>query len=660
MAEENPFSKYVKQAEENPFSKYVRSAEPQPDAVPPQDPTEQLFVSREAIDPQAKRVENLPKYYGEMIPMAADAATFGLGNRAVAHIRAVLGEGSWGDNYNKHIASQNAYLKQLRDADPDRAVMSELLGGVGSGAGLARAGITLAKPGVGWISRAVRGGAEGALQGAAQGAGQSYGTLGEKALAAGTGAAMGGTFGTGIPLAVSGTAVPKTLFDMYKGNVPKYPPSMLRAAEADRAALEVLPQKMGPEGMLVDTPSMRRVAAGAMTVPGPGATKMETNLLARERETPLRLREGLDTKFGPTPVPKHIEAEVERAAREIGPEWDKAFNNAKAVDADKVALWLEGQIGNLKDEARTHLERVRKNLNVHGTDVLDPHPRSLHQTRRAIGAVLEDRQQNLDSVTKGALKQAYGKISEELHDKVPGMANLDARTAEIRSRWDAFKRGRDVLDTGKEQYTMPVEWAEEKAAMALPKGGPRATTPGPSLAPKFSEQGTRWEVGRQVNTGTDNLRKLETTFAPYADAAEKLKIQFGVKNTEEFQELLRNNREFRDSYQQIIRGSQTANKTEAVADSVAPYENLLTYATKPVQLIGEALDQAQAGYKASILNRITGLLATRGDDPTFDTLRKDMLNAAAEQRRKDITRSILETGARLGVTSEVPRATRRQ
>ncbi|HEY5807737.1 MAG TPA: hypothetical protein VIT67_07200 [Povalibacter sp.] len=661
MAEENPFAKYVKPAEENPFAKYVRPVEP--DAVPPQDPTEQMFVAREAIDPQAKRVENLPKYYGEMIPMAADAATFGLGNRGIAYGRSVL-DGSGGGNYASHIAQQNEYLKRLREADPDRAVISELLGGVGGGAGLARAGITLAKPGVGWISRAVRGGTEGALQGAAQGAGQSYGTLGEKAAAAGTGAAMGGTFGVGIPLAASGGSGVKTLFDITKGNIPKYPPSLLRAVEADRAGVsgghvgvENLPA-LGPDAMLPDAgPSMLRAAAAAKTTGGPGSTALETNLRMRNNETIPRLERGIDQSFGPDVIPAHVTRNMQEAREAMSPEWNAAFQNARAVDTEPVANWLQGRIVDTR-VAQPELQRVRNSLNIHGTDQLDPHPRTLHETRMLIDEMLEV--QGIPNKTAGALRDARRRISEELHDKVPGMANLDARYAELSSRTRAFERGQELFDTGRNQVVRPAEWVDEKAAMAAPKGGPRSTVTGPSMAPAASEAGTRAELGRVVGTGADDLGILERKFGPHNWATQNLITQFGVRNVEDFQQLLRTNRTFRESYNKIVHGSKTADTLEGVADTERGYFNMPKFTPSGMMtFVGDKLAEAQQGYGAGVRNRIAEIMATRGNDPTMAQLRRDLLNASTEQARKDITRSILETGARLGVTSEVPRATRR-
>jgi hypothetical protein len=628
------------------------------------DPTYDLFVSPEAQNAPGtvgERAAKLPQYYGEMLPMAADSATYGLGNRGVAWGRSVL-EGQRGGTYADRLAEQNAYLNQLREADPDRAVMAELLGGVAGGAGLAKAGITLAKPGVGWISRAVRGGTEGALQGAAQGAGGSYGTLEDKLIAAGKGGAMGGVLGTGVPLAVTGASGVKTLADIYKGNIPQYPPAFLRAVDADllpggrRVGVQNV-GSLGDEGALVDTgPSMLRLAAAAKATPGEGSSKLENMLVAREDMTTPRVREGTKQALGPDFVPSHVERDVELALKQIGPEWDAALNNGKAVDTQKLANWLDTQIINLKGDAVPALEKVRRDLNIKGTDVLDPHPRSLHETRKAIDGILyksEGVGAKPDKNVATALTNARRQITEELHDKVPGMANLDAKTAELKSRMEAYQRGQDLFDTDKKKFVRPVEWQEEKAAMAVPKGGPRAEVPGPSLAPTYSEMGTRSEVERMVLTGLDDLNVLRRIFGPHKSATEILKEQFGIDSVAQFRHLLDTNQTFRDSYRRVVQGSKTADTLEGIADSERGYFALPKFSPSgAVNFVGDTLERAQQGFGAGTRNRIAELMALQGQ--SLKTELPDILKASKEQAYNDISRALVESTIRRGGTAAMP------
>ena len=311
------------------------------------DPTYDLFVSQEAQnDPRAfsQKAKDVSKYYGELGILSGDSATFGLGNRAMAYGRALAdGYAGEGVNYGRRIDEQNAYLNKLREADPDRAVAAELLGGYASGAGLGRAGLTLAKPTAGWINRAIRGGTEGAGYGAAQAVGQNYGDVWEKGAAAVPGGILGFGMGAGIPLAASaGTSI----WNALGGRLSKLPAPLLRAVEADRAGVEGL-SDMGPAAMLPDAgPSMRGLAQGASTTPGTGRTALHENLTAREQETIPRMTAERERIMGPAPSPaicREANAEARRAmSRRNG---RKHSRMPKAVDTQGVANRIEELIG---------------------------------------------------------------------------------------------------------------------------------------------------------------------------------------------------------------------------------------------------------------------------------------------------------------------------
>jgi hypothetical protein len=638
----------------DPWAEF-RAPAPAPMAAPSQDPTEQLFVSREAATetrPFGERAAGVATGAGKGALIAGDVATFGLGNRGLAYGRSLggrlLGEET---DYDKKVREQVEYLTQIRRENPERAVAAELTGSVLGPAGLGRAGITLAKPAVGWISRALRGGTEGAALTAAQAAGQSYGTPMEKVeAAAGPATAMGGIFGAGVPLAVSGATGTKALIDAARGVAPQYPPALLRAAEVNRAGLQNLPA-MGPDAMLPDVgPAMRRLGQGAATAPGPGGDRLITALTEREAQTIPRMEAGLQRTLGPEPVPADVLGGIKAAKTAMTPEWEAAFQNAKAVNVKPIADDLDAAIINKRGQAQDALIKVREALNIKGTNTLDPHPKTLHETRMMIDDMLEGK--DVPSKTKEQLTAARARISEELHANVPDMANLDAKFAEIASRKGAFERGQELFDTGRGQVVRPQEWIAEVAKMGLPKGGPRATLPGPSAAPQYSQMGTRAEIGRVVGTGADDLRALERKFPPHSWAIQNLATQFGANNADEFRHLLTTNRAFRNTYQKIVEGSKTA-ETLAAAEGAGGFHLPSLSLSGAVDVLNRTLARTGMQGNVAARNRIAEVLAAQG--PELAIARQELLNAGSEQARRDITRALIENAMRQGASGMLPR-----
>jgi len=633
--------------------------------LPPSDPVQDMFVpaeaQRAAATPFPERAAASTQFYGPMAPMAADTFTFGLGNRGVAYGRSLIGRALGEEtDYAQKVAEQNEYLKRIREEQPERAIAADLTGGMLGGAGMARAGITLARPGVGWISRAVRGGTEGALQGAAQGAGQNYGDWGDKAAAAAPGAIFGGVVGTSLPLAVSGSAGIRDLANVMRGRTAAYPPSLLRAVEADRAGLEALPQ-MGPEGMVPDAgPSLRVLAQGAVTQPGTGRTALIGNLTRREEATIPRMTAERERIFGgPALTPTEVRNEVNAARQAMDPEWRAAFQGAHAVDTTPIANRLDADIIDMRGDAQAALQRVRASLNVHGTNQLDPHPRTLHATRMAIDDMLFPINGTPPPPgVQRVLGDVRNRITQELHDNVPDMANLDARYAEIMSRRGAFERGQEIFDVGREQVVRPREWQQEFAEMATPRGGPRSTVQGPSLAPLYARHGVASELDRLTGTGVDDLRVLERKFGPGNYATQNLATTTGQQSADDVRRMIRTNRTFRESYQKIAQGSKTAD-TLGAAEDAGGFALPRLSVPGVVDLLNTGLSRAQAGAGAATRNRIAEVMALQG--PARDVARRELLDAAGEQARRDITRMMIENAIRrstIGATG--PRSERRR
>ena len=622
------------------------------------DPTYDMFVPQDAQNAQGTwgdRARQAGQYYGELGTLAADSGTFGLGNRALAYGRGLASAATEGgnplDRYDLNIEEQNRFLQKLRDADPERAVAADLVGGVAGGTGLAKAGINLAKPGVGWIERGVRGLVEGGLLGGLQGGGQHYGPWAEKAAPTAMGSVLGGTGGAAIPLAGSVAQGAKSVAKGVTGVVDDIPVPVLRAAEADRAALEKLPISEG--GMLVDSPSMQGLAQGAFVTKGAGSNKLEANLRQREKETGSRLTELRRRLLGDAVEPAEFTAANEALRKTLKPEYDAVWDKAKPVDTTNVADWLDrmatGKRGLIQDAAAA----VRKDLNAYGKNTLDTNPETLHSTREAIDAILYDKTTPPPKEVADLLKEARAKITAELHEKVPGIANVDAKYQEFASRQDAYDAGRKALKTGEDPIA-PRTFEAQDTKLGLPKGTQAETNTlaGPSAAPLASRQGTTYDIDATLGTNTNNLRKLKDLYEQDYNV-KKLTTQYGIKTTEEFQNAINNNLAFREAYQKIVHGAKTAQTLAAAKESGAielPSTNITSLAL-------DMYNRYRAGTAANQRNRISEIMATQGDD--LGPLRDSILAAAAEQKRRDIARTMIESAATRGLTGEIPNATRR-
>ena len=626
-----------------------------PDLPISDDPITSMFVSPEALAvserPFTERAAESATFYGPMAPIAADTATFGVGNRALAYTRSLIGRALGEEtDYAQKLAEQNTTLERWRQEEPERSIAAELTGGVAGPMGIARTGFTLARPGAGWISRAARGGAEGAAYGAAQGAGHEYGNVGDKILAGGTGAAFGAAVGAGVPLAVSGAAGGRALWNAARGRPPEYPTALARAVEADRPGVENM-FDLGPEAMLPDTgPSVRVLAQGAATGTGPGRSALVNALRLREEQTIPRMTAERQRILGPAPVPGQVAEQLDEARAALGPGYERAFARARAVDPEPVAHWIEAQIVNTRGPTQAALRDVRNALNITGTDVLDPHPRVMHQVRQMIDAMQDS--PDMPRQTRAALTSVRNRLSEELHTNVPGMANLDAQFAEIARRGQAFQRGQEIFDTGRAQAVRPAEWQQEVAELAVPSGGPRSTVAGPSAAPLYSRLGTSAEIDRMVGTGVDDLRTLERRFGPGNWAMQNLATQFGVRNAEEFARMLRINRTFRESYNKIVHNSKTAETLGAAQEAGGEIQLPRMSLPGVVDMLNVGLSRAQAGLGTATRDRIAEIMASRG--PELQRVRRDLLDLAGEQRRRDVVRQIIENAIRSGSTGLVP------
>lgn len=222
-----------------PWEEYQR---PAPAIAAPAGPWEQ-YRSAQAPWPEAEgpsileRIKAVAEKYGPKAVKAVDdtvrslasGATFGLADELAAYGASQTGIGKQpgaGADYESNLAAERARDKQIPALIK---IPGEIAGGVMTGTGLARVGLTAlnaAAPTVGGM--AARGAGEAAAYGAAYGAGNAEGDLKDRARAAVIGALTAAPFG-----AASGSVAGS----VAEGNIPK-PPTTKQLQSSGTAAYD--------------------------------------------------------------------------------------------------------------------------------------------------------------------------------------------------------------------------------------------------------------------------------------------------------------------------------------------------------------------------------------------------------------------------------------
>jgi len=546
------------------------------------------------------------------VRMAANGMTFGLADRFAGGMDALTGRAP---SYDAGVRAQRAETEAVRAANPGAAAVAEAAGGLASGAGLVKSGVTLAgRVGSGLLPRVLGYGAEGAAYGGVHGAGGTYSDrIGDYIENAKKGATTGALIGGALPVAGS------TAGALYRSGAAFLGPrvegasrgasALLRgAAQADEAGLRAL-SEMGPDAMLVDAgPAMLGLGQGAGTGTGTGRTALVNALRERDARTGQRLAEALDTNLGPAPIPSRVEANLSGSRALVGQEYEQFLANARPADMRQLGQQLDAIVEVERGPAQRAARQVRDML---GGALHQSEPAVLLNTRQAIDGMIAG---EVDPNTIRVLTQARAAVDDGLAQAVPGIKAVDAQIAELSRQSTALQRGSQVLDTGK-TAVRPVELVDEIAQGALPQG----QMIGPSAAPVRLREGTRAELDRLVGTNINDLNTLERKIGTPQDwNSQKLKMIFGEGPVANVAKALMDNRRFRQSYQDIVQNSQTAQRVEAAASmrgsegGNVPHDVTLTgVGLRALNAVAKAISGAS---NARTKDEIGNILAQQGPD----------------------------------------------
>jgi hypothetical protein len=254
---------------------------------------------------------------------------------------------------------------------------------------------------------------------------------------------------------------------------------------------------------------------------------------------------------------------------------------------------------------------------------LDRNAGTLLNTRQAIDGMLAT---EIDPNTIRVLTQARAAVDEGLAAAAPGIKNVDAQFSELSRQSGGLQRGSQVLDSGKTAIR-PVELADDMVQGGLPQG----TQIGPSATPLRIREGARAEIDRLVGTNVNDLNVLERKIGTPQDwNSQKLGTIFGDTPRDNVAKALMDNRKFRQSYQDIVQNSQTAQRTEAAASMRGaeggniPHDTTLTgVGFKALNAVAKAISGAS---NAKTKDEIGNILATQG--PAVQRVARALLDSA--------------------------------
>lgn len=612
----------------------------------------------QVVQPPGLDVQAAAQTARDAVRAAGSTGTFGVGNVAVGAAKTLFGAEP---DIVTAVNRMDERERAARLRSPVATVAGDIMAGGVTGGGLARVGISavpaMARTGRAALGSMIDAGGYSALQGAGHTRSDNVGDYFKNAA---TAAAYGAPFGILAPGAgVVGEGA-------YRGLASQrgIPARLLESARADAPGLqEIVAGTRGPNAMLPDVGfSMRGTAQGAVLDPkGQGQRDLITNLTLRNEGVPQRVAGSVDRIFGPAEVPSHIQRDVVAPQVEaLTPHYQTAYQNARAVNTEPIANWLDSEIPNATGQARAQLQRIRRDLEIEGAPGnLDPYAGKLGAIRSDITGMLRQ-----DAATPGGtmqdntrrlLQQAERHMTGELQRAVPGIHGLDSMRAELGAQERALATdspGSRIFDTSREGVIRPAEMQDFLARSTVPKGVLTQTE-----EPLRLRQAARAELDRIVGTNKNDLNALERVLAEPQDYnSQKLAMMFGQDRADAIASVLRNERRGRETHTAVVGGSQTAQRSAAMK-GLDEASGRLGLSTSPTGLIARGFDYAKdklfSAQAASQRDRIANYLAAT--DQAEVRRRAQELLAAQPSRdaRADLIRRLMQgfytTGTAAGV-----------
>jgi hypothetical protein len=303
--------------------RYLRAAHPNMSADELQRRAAQGFDPVE--DAQRRLSAGGGSAVGDFARMAAQGATLGFADE-LAGLGAAMVPG--GRGYREASEASRQRVEDLRLLAPGASALSEIAGGVATGAGAVGAATRAGRLGQVGRAAAARPFVGSAAVGALTGAGEGQGLVG-RAMGAATGGALGGVLGgvgSGVGSALTSAVTPARTRaarlinrQMQRGGVG---PEQLQQSIASAVP--------GQTVMDVGGPGVERLARGVQTI---GSEPLDEFLISRTQQMPSRVRdlvqEGTGIEFGDSEA--FIQSMIASRKAAADPLYEAAYNRAPGV-----------------------------------------------------------------------------------------------------------------------------------------------------------------------------------------------------------------------------------------------------------------------------------------------------------------------------------------
>ena len=470
-----------------------------------------------------------------------------------------------GKPYSQAVDEQAAETQAARNRlGPFVASSSDIAGGAALGYGLLKSGLTTVGRGIVdatqplW-KRLLVSGVEAGTHGAIQGASHTYSeSLPDYVKNAQIGGGTGFVLGTALPAAGWGA---QKLYNTVSDKLSGVPTPVLNAGRVDAQGLRDLP-RLGPDAMLPDAgPSMLAVAQGASQGVGDSRSGIVRALTDRNNATVPRLQADREAILGPAPRVSQIEEGIDQTrqainANEYAPRLRGQSIDPQGADAAIAALHTLGQT------SRVDMGPVINAVTLPGTKNLpDLSPQTWLQARHNIDSMITVANRSGNRYEVGVLTQARDHIDNQLAASVPGIKTADALHAANSAEGEALTTGQTLLDKGK-NAVHPQDLAD-------------VMTAAPPMVNIRLRQGAHADLERRLGTDSNDLAQLEKTMGTPEDwNFQKMRSLFGAREAQEIADSIFRNRTFRDTYQAVVGGPNTAQKIAAGEDlNVKPVTN---------------------------------------------------------------------------------------
>lgn len=591
---------------------------------------------------------------------AADMAAFGFADEMGAGMASAFGP----NTYDQELSNARQSLGTAQAENPYSYLGGQVAGGIASG--LVTAPLM---PGGGGplIDRMARGGLAGAGQGTAYGFGSGEGGVKNRLTTAALNAAIGAGGGAAAPVLASGAR------GIYNWGANKLANSdaisgISSAAQrylvnnlADPQVMTAMRGKLdelGPDATFADvSPEWLGVARGAAARPETRGLVVPP-LEARQAAANARLGSALDENLGRAIIPSQVDDALAQGQEAIAARYPQVMRGGSAVDTQPLANALDSEFVRVRGPQQEAVQRVRRMLNIPGTDQLDPNPNTLLSTRNAIDGLFAT-ETNPQVIRQ--LSAARQQVDDELARVVPGIKEVDAPFAELARQRQALTQGRTILNN-EASAMRPQELQDILTQGGLPEG----QMVGPSAASMRARQGVRAEIDRAVGTNANDVTALKKIVRGEGDwNREKLGMMFGQDRANNALSAIDREVRFGDTANRVTRGSDTAmasrfgkflDDTEN-AGTVPTDSTLLGYSAKAAKAVLSGLMNRNAGNNASRYAKDIGRLSVatgQGRDAVLDSLmqrgqRNVDFNDPAKKRIADMLARSLLVGSTLPI-----------